>query len=66
MKLVNNWRECKKWLSLHCMVIAGAIQGAWIYIPDDMKQTIPRDLVTGTTITLLLLGVVGRFINQSK
>ena len=64
MKLIDNWKDAWKWLSVHCMVLAGSIQGAWLYIPDDMRQSIPSKLVTGLTIGLLMLGVIARLIKQ--
>ena len=64
-QLVENWRSARKWISLNCMTLAGAVQGAWVYIPADMKSTVPPNLVGGVTIALLVLGVLGRFIQQS-
>lgn len=64
VKLVEDWRKAHKWLSTQCMTLAAAVQGAWLYIPDDMRQSIPSKLVTGVTIGLMLLGVVGRLIKQ--
>lgn len=64
MKLVENWRDGWKWLSMHCMIVAGALQGAWVYVPDDMKQMVPHHLVSVLTIVLLGLGVVGRLVKQ--
>jgi hypothetical protein len=65
MKLVDNAKDWYKWLSVHCMVIAAAIQGAWIYVPDDMKQTMPPHIVSALTMVLLGLGVVGRLLKQN-
>lgn len=66
MKLVDEWKQCWKWLSVHCMTLGAAIQGAWLYIPEDMKQSMPPQLVTVVTIALLALGVFGRLIKQGK
>ncbi len=66
MRLVDDWKSCWKWLSVNCMILAGSIQGAWAAISDDMKQYIPHHLVTGLTIGLLVLGVIGRLIKQGK
>lgn len=66
MKLVENWREAYKWVSVHCMVVAGAIQGAWVYIPEDMKANVPHHLINGLTVALMVLGVVGRIKKQAK
>jgi hypothetical protein len=49
---------------MQAMVVAGAIQGAWLFVPDDMKATIPPNVVQGVTLALLALGVVGRLVKQ--
>jgi len=63
--LVENARSAWRWFSVQAMVLAGAIQGAWMFIPDDMKASIPVWIVQGTTIALLVLGVAGRVVDQS-
>lgn len=64
MKLVADWKRAWKWLSVQAMVVAGSIQGAWIFIPEDMKTSIPSGVVQGCTLVLLVLGVVGRLVDQ--
>lgn len=66
MKLVEDWKDCYKWMSVNCMVVAGSIQGAWVYIPDDLRASVPQKLVTAITIGLLALGVIGRLLKQDK
>lgn len=66
LKLVDNWRNWWKWLSMHAMIGATAIQGAWMQVPEDMKQHVPAYLVSGATIALLVLGIVGRLIKQPE
>lgn len=65
-ELVAEWRHAWKWISVNCMVAAGAIQGAWLFIPDDMKASIPPGVVQMVTIGLLCLGVIGRLKKQSE
>jgi hypothetical protein len=64
LKLIENWRNAWKWFSIHAMVCAAAIQGAWLQVSDDMKAHIPSYLISGLTIALLILGIVGRVIKQ--
>lgn len=66
IRIVHNWRNCYKWVSLHCMTFAGSISGTWLLIPDDLRQSIPQKWLAGITIALMILGVVGRFVNQTK
>lgn len=64
MKLVPEARKAWKWISVQAMVVAGAIQGAWVFIPDDMKASIPSKYVGAATMALLVLGVAGRLVKQ--
>lgn len=65
LHLVDDWRKALGWVSVRCMLFAGAIQGAWMFIPDDMKQSIPHDIVSRITIALLGMGVFGRVVKQN-
>ena len=65
MKLVDDAKSFYRWFSVQAMVIAGAIQGAWLVIPDDMKASIPTNIVQAVTLVLLVLGVAGRLVKQS-
>lgn len=65
LKLVEDWRDARKWISTKCMALAGAVQAAWLYIPADMKASVPPSLVGAVTIGLLALGVAGRVIQQA-
>jgi hypothetical protein len=65
LQLVDNARSAWKWLSVQAMVIAGAIQGAWMFVPDDMKASIPANYVQWLTLALLALGIGGRLVKQA-
>lgn len=64
MKLVDDVKRCWRWLSVQCMVVAGAIQTAWVFIPEDMKATFPKNWLQVITVALLVIGVVGRLFQQ--
>ncbi len=66
MTLIENWRSAWRMLSVQAMTIAGALQGAWLYLPDDMRSSVDPKLMHGITIALLVLGVVGRMVKQDK
>lgn len=66
MRLIDNWRECYRWASMRAMTAAGAVQATWLALPDDLRATVPHNLVTGITIALLVLGLVGRLVDQTK
>ncbi len=64
MKLVDNAKSWYKMFSVQAQIAAGSILGSWSLIPEDLKQTIPQNVVIGVAITLLVLGVLGRLIKQ--
>lgn len=64
MKFIDEARHFWRMFSVQAMTAAGAIQGAWMYVPDDMKTTLGHRLVSGLTIVLLALGVIGRLVKQ--
>lgn len=66
MKPVDNWKSAHKWMSIHCMSAAAAIQGAWVYIPEDLRQSLNPKIISGATVALLCLGIVGRLFKRGK
>ncbi len=66
MKLIDNWRKAYRMLSIQAMAFATAIQGAWMFIPEDMKASIPPTVVQWVTMGLLAFGIVGRLVDQPK
>jgi hypothetical protein len=64
LELVEGWRNAHKWMSTNCMALAAALQGAWIYVPPDLKANLPAHMLNAVTIVLLALGVVGRMFKQ--
>lgn len=65
-KLVDNARNAWRWVSMQAMTAAIAVQGAWMFIPADMKSSIPPNVVQYATLALLALGVVGRLVKQKE
>lgn len=64
IQLVEDWRNGMRWISTQCFIAVGIIQSLWKVTPDDMKASVPSDLVFYLTIAILALGFVGRFIDQ--
>lgn len=64
-ELVEDWRNAWRWLSVNCMVLAAALQGAWLYVPEDMKASIPPHITSSVTVALLIIGVIGRLKKQT-
>jgi hypothetical protein len=66
MKLVDDAKQAWRWISMQCMGLALALQGAWEVMPDDMKAGIPPKLVTYIALGLLVIGMAGRLVKQEK
>lgn len=66
MKLVENWKEGYKWISTQSMALAVAILSSWEMIPAEWKAALPMDDAKPYVIALLVLGIVGRFLDQTK
>jgi hypothetical protein len=65
MRLVEDVRRAWRWFSVQAMVWAIAIQGAWEFIPDDLKAGFPPKVVSAVTVGLLVLGIAGRLVKQT-
>ena len=64
MILINNWKSLYKAFSVQAMVLSGVVLSAWEVLPADLKSSIPQDWLHYIAIGLLLLGIVGRAIDQ--
>lgn len=64
--LIPEWKKCLRMFSVQAMGVAGAIQAAWVFLPPEMVASIPADWVRAITIALLVLGIVGRLVEQPK
>lgn len=63
--LVPDFKRAWRWISVQCMVVAGAVQAAWVFIPEDMKESFPKDYLQVVTVVLLVVGVAGRLVKQT-
>lgn len=61
---IPNISKAWRMLSVQAMTAAAALQGAWVAVPDDLRASVPPAYVTGITIGLLVLGVLGRLVAQ--
>ena len=62
--LIPEWKKCLRMFSVQAMTLAVAIQGAWAFLPPEMVASIPVGWMRIITITLLVLGVIGRLVVQ--
>lgn len=66
MRLIDNWKDAKCWFSVHAMLWSSVIQIVWSQVPEDMKTSLPSKYVSYITSAMLILGILGRVINQEK
>lgn len=64
MKLVPNARHAWRWFSMQMMAFAAAAQVAWETLPPDALAVIPVDVRGHITLGLVVLGMLGRLIDQ--
>lgn len=65
-QLIPQWRRSLRMFSVQAMVLAGAIQGAWVALPAEMKASVSDDWLRYITIALMIFGVAGRLVVQEK
>jgi len=64
--LVHNWRNGWKWFSNLAFAGIVAIQTFYDTLPPELIESLPTDARSKITITLAVLGLIGRLINQTK
>lgn len=62
LKLVDNWKTGWRWFSNIALTSIVAINTA--PIPPELIQVLPPDAQQKVTISLAVLGLIGRFIKQ--
>lgn len=64
MKLVEDWKEAWKWLSVRCPILAAILLESWNELPTDLKECMPHNIIMHIAVILLFCGIVGRVIRQ--
>jgi hypothetical protein len=65
MKIVEEWRQSWRWLSVQVPALNTAFLGTWALLPEKFQDSLPLPYVLGIAIALLVLGVAGRLIDQA-
>ena len=66
VKLIPEWKRWYRMFSQWAFVAAGALQGVWLTLDEAQKQTLPDGAVNVVTGIVVVLGFVGRLIDQPK
>lgn len=64
IQLVENAKNAWRWFSVQAMTLAIALQGTWALLDPDMRAQVPKGVVAGITIILLVAGIAGRLVAQ--
>jgi hypothetical protein len=64
MKLVPGARRAWRWFSMQALAFQGALAGAWLAVPDDMRAAVPADWLAAAAVVLAVMGAFGRLIDQ--
>ena len=64
VRLVDGARKAWRWWSVQAMALAVAIQAGWQAMPEDLAARLPDGWVTGLSIVVLVLGIIGRLVDQ--
>jgi len=63
---VHNWQTGWKWFSNVAFAGIVAVQAFYETLPPEVIAALPPDTQSKITLGLAVLGLLGRFINQSK
>jgi hypothetical protein len=66
MKLIADWHQAWRWLSVQFIAAAAALQLALLGFPDLLRGYIPESWMHGIAIALLAAAVLGRLVDQKK
>ena len=64
VRFVEGARKAWRWWSVQAMALAVAIQAGWQAMPEDLAARLPDGWVTGLSIVVLALGIIGRLVRQ--
>ena len=65
LKIVENWKSAWRWISVWCMSLSAAIMSSWDMLPPEWKAALPSQSMGKYVVPLLIIGIVGRFIDQT-
>jgi hypothetical protein len=66
MKLVSDWKKALGWFSVQIPAANAALLLTWSQLPAKFQEVLPMPWVLGIAIALLVLGVLGRLVDQDK
>lgn len=65
MKLVDDWKQAHRWLSIQIAAVGATLEASWLMVPDAIKENLPAWIGTAVAITAFAGIVAGRLIDQA-
>lgn len=65
-KLIADWHQAWRWLSVQFIAVAAALQASLLLFPDVIRAYIPDNWMHVIAISLLAAAVLGRLVDQKK
>ncbi len=66
LKLIADWHQAWRWLSVQFIAVAAALQASLLIFPDAIRTYIPDTCMHAIAIVLLAAAVLGRLVDQKK
>jgi protein-S-isoprenylcysteine O-methyltransferase Ste14 len=65
MRLVANSRRCWRWFSVQMMALGTALSGAYGAMYEQLKESVPPDVMAALTALVFVAGIFGRLVAQA-
>lgn len=65
LALIEDWRKAHKWFSVQFNILNGSFLATWALLPEKFQNALPVSTVIIIAVVLLVLGTVGRVIDQT-
>jgi hypothetical protein len=66
LQIVDDAKNAWKWFSVNIPALNLAFLGTWAVLPETFQNAIPEPVVLGISAALIVAGMVGRLVQQSK
>ena len=66
IRLVEDWRQAWRWFSVQAIAIVTAFLAVWAVFPEDLKAVLPAGWTKAVAIAVLLIGLLGRLVQQPR
>ncbi len=69
-KLVDDWKDCWKWISIRCLALTCAVSTTWNTLPTEWQRILLENSTVGLAFKIIsvvsFIGIIGRLLKQDK